>query len=222
LAEVVINKIIRSRRRSLAIQINSEGALVVRAPMRLGEKEILGFISQKKDWILKKQKAAAGRQKVCRQYISGEEFWYMGKKHKLRISLLDEELGLVGDEFVLGHKNAPGARGHFWTWYVDKARQVLAERVNHWAGVCKLFPRQLTIKDAKTRWGSCGPNGKVHLSWRLVMAPMWVIDYVVVHELVHIAVANHSAKFWGRVSEFIPYYKEARKWLRENQNALVL
>ena len=218
----MISKVVRSRRRSLALQINPDGALVVRAPMRLGEKEILGFISKKKDWILKKQQAAAGRGKVCRQYVSGEEFCYLGKNYKLRISGLDEGLGLIGDEFVLGHKNAAGARGHFWTWYVAKARQVLAERVNHWAGICKLVVRQLKIKDAKTRWGSCGPNGVMHLSWRLVMAPMWVIDYVVVHELMHIAVANHSAKFWGRVGEFIPYYKEARKWLRENGQKLVL
>ena len=84
------------------------------------------------------------------------------------------------------------------------------------------MPKQVRINSAKTRWGSCGPGGVLNFTWRLVMAPLDVIDYVVVHELSHLRVKDHSSKFWKVVESISPEYKKHRKWLRENGEKLSL
>ncbi|MBK7452806.1 MAG: M48 family metallopeptidase [Anaerolineales bacterium] len=80
----------------------------------------------------------------------------------------------------------------------------------------------MKISSARTRWGSCSPDGTLNFTWRLVMAPLEVIDYVVIHELAHLRVKNHSSKFWDVVKAIDPQYKEKRKWLRENGGKLNL
>ena len=227
MTQVVVNKIVRSGRRTLGLQIYPNGELVVRAPYRLSEKQILSFLDSKKDWILKRQRAAVGRleKAVKRRYEGGEEFLYLGEKYKLDVLAgSGDGLSFNDGKFVIGGLWEAKAKEQFAKWYIGRAAEVLEERVNIWTKRSGLYPKRLKIRDAKTRWGSCGPGGNINLSWRLVMAPMWVVDYVVVHELAHLAVANHSGRYWRRVFEIMSeeQCKAGRKWLRVNAGAMVL
>ena len=103
----------------------------------------------------------------------------------------------------------------FTNWYKERALEIITERVNHFSAQYGFQPKQVKISSAKTRWGSCSANGTLNFTWRLIMSPLSVIDYVVVHELAHLRVRNHSRKFWQVVESIDPDYKTKRKWLRE-------
>lgn len=101
-------------------------------------------------------------------------------------------------------------------WYRGRAREVLADRVEHWAGETGVRCRRISVKDQRTLWGSCSPNGNLYFNWRLIMAPAGVLDYVVIHELCHLREMNHSKRFWRFVSRWCPDHKVHRRWLRKH------
>jgi len=111
---------------------------------------------------------------------------------------------------------------YFTKWYKERAGEVISRRVQEYAQKYNFMPRQVKINSARTRWGSCSSNGTLNFTWRLVMAPLEVIDYVVIHELSHLRVRDHSRKFWKVVEAVDPEYKKKRKWLRENGDKLNL
>ncbi len=106
-------------------------------------------------------------------------------------------------------------------WYAKQACSTLSARTAHWAKKIGVSPSRITIRDQKTRWGSCSSKGSINYSWRLIMAPSMVIDYLVVHELCHMLQANHSKAFWELVAHYIPDYAIQRQWLKTNGNLLM-
>ncbi|MBI3739380.1 MAG: M48 family metallopeptidase, partial [Chloroflexi bacterium] len=110
----------------------------------------------------------------------------------------------------------------FTRWYKKRAFEIISERVDQYARQYGFEPKKVKITSARTRWGSCSPDRTLNFTWRLVMAPLEVIDYVVVHELVHLRVKNHSKRFWKAVESIFPEYKPQRKWLREHGEKLTL
>ena len=119
-------------------------------------------------------------------------------------------------------KNKAAYRELFIGWYKKEAKKIIAARVEWWARRFCLAYKSVNITCANRRWGSCAPNDRLNFSWRLVMAPISVIDYVVVHELAHITHKNHSRRFWSRVKAMYPDHKDAKTWLRENEGMLNL
>jgi predicted metal-dependent hydrolase len=101
------------------------------------------------------------------------------------------------------------------------ARTVILERVAYWAERMEASHRRVFIKDQRTLWGSCSARGNLNFNWRLTLTPLEVLDYVVVHELAHLAEPNHSERFWERVARWCPDYKERRRWLRTNGAGLL-
>ncbi len=110
----------------------------------------------------------------------------------------------------------------FQAWYKKQARAVLTERAGYFARKHGFEIGKIRITSARTRWGSCSTKKTLSFTWRLVMAPPEVVDYVVVHELCHLRELNHSRAFWAQVEAILPDYKGKRKWLKENGNLLVL
>jgi predicted metal-dependent hydrolase len=102
-----------------------------------------------------------------------------------------------------------------------EARRRMAERAHHHAARLGVKPRAIRCKDTRSRWGSCAPDGTLAFSWRLVMAPDWVLDYVVAHEVAHLRELNHSARFWAHVDALAPQREAAEEWLRRNGPALL-
>jgi len=117
--------------------------------------------------------------------------------------------------------NAQGGQA-FEQWYKAQALKVLSERVRYYAAKHGFQPGRIRISSARTRWGSCSSKGTLSFTWRLVMAPLEVIDYVVIHELVHLKVKNHSKTFWGSVAALMPDYKKYVAWLKKNGSFLTL
>lgn len=224
-ADPKIDRIIRSKRRTFSIEIERDGSLTVRAPNRASSKSIREVVGRKTDWIERKQRQA--REKFSRtqpkEFKSGEEFLYLGRTFKL---LLDADanhpLSYNGQEFVLSTGCVDTARAVFTEWYREQANSVIAERAEHYSAISGIKYNRIKITNARKRWGSCSIKGNLCFSWRLVMAPPEVIDYVVVHELAHVELKDHSRRFWRKVETIMPEYKARRRWLKENNYQLTL
>ena len=220
---IEVNKIIRSNRRTLALIVGPDGSLIVRAPLRSSEKLIREFVEKNMQWIEKQQaKAVATRPTELKRYAPGEMFLYLGAMYPLEIVNGQKKHLLLDEKFKLAESAQSEAGVVFEHWYRERARQVLNERVNFYAHQNDFQCKSIGITSARTRWGSCSATGSLNFSWRLIMAPLEVVDYVVVHELVHTVFHNHSERFWRKVEAIMPDYKEPRKWLKHNGQRLLL
>jgi predicted metal-dependent hydrolase len=219
-----IDQILRSKRRTIALIVNHDGTLIIRAPLRTTKKQIEDLVEQKAEWIKSKQKLvkATYARFVPKEYINGEEFLYLGTPYKL--SIVDGSIHplRLADRFYLSHSVLARADKIFKGWYRTQAKKVITGRVKAYADQYGFEYRKVNITNAQTRWGSCSPRGNLNFSWRLVMAPVPVIDYVVVHELVHLHEKNHSRRFWDKVKNILPGYTQQVQWLKTNGHMLRL
>ena len=219
---IEIHKLVRSKRRTLALIVENDGTLTVRAPLQMQEADIWRFIEAKTDWIKRKQAVVQKEAELLHQYVDGEMFMYLGKDIPLRI-VPDRKTALVMDDFFKLAKSAqPQAESMFEVWYKKRARAVFTKRVEFFAHKYEFTVKRIHISSARTRWGSCSTKGTLSLTWRLVMAPLEIVDYVVVHELCHLKELNHSKEFWSQVEAILPDYKWRRAWLKKNGNSLRL
>jgi predicted metal-dependent hydrolase len=216
----------KRRKRTLAIQVTKDGTVTLLVPYRMPKTEAHNFFLEKEGWI-RKQLARMAEKAVARperNFLPGEKFLYHGEEYPLEIKTLDHGARLVLSHgtFILEPCVCDGARKVFVDWYRNMALRELAERVRHYSSRTGLIPKHITITDARTRYGSCSAVNRVSFSWRLIMAPYPAIDYVILHELAHIKVKNHSPQFWAFLETICPGWKEQRKWLRENGHTLKL
>lgn len=219
-----VNQIIRSKRKTLALIVKPDGSLLVRAPMRTSKALIQEFVEKNRGWIERQQaKALATPPAAPREYMSGEIFPYLGTSYPLEFVEGQGEPFLLDDGvFKLPASYQGDAALAFARWYRKQARQVLSARVEFFAHAYDFHYKGIRITSARTRWGSCSSTGSLSFSWRLIQAPLVVVDYVVVHELVHTAIHNHSKKFWQRVGTILPEYQQHRRWLREHGRQLLM
>lgn len=219
-----IDEIIRSRRRTLAIIIEDDGRVVVRAPLRLPVREINAFVTAKERWITAKQQQSRARaaRLVPKRYLDGEEFLYLGEPYRLELQDGQRPSLVFKGGFQLARRALPRAPQVFEKWYRKRALQVISERVEWFAAGHGFAHDGIRITSARKQWGSCGPKGNLRFAWRLVMAPLPIIDYVVVHELVHLRHMNHSRTFWRKVKSILPDFRQREAWLKENDHLLHL
>lgn len=170
--------LVRSKRRTISIQVNPDATVIVRAPKRMPLREINAFVEEKNPWIDKHVKKALER---------------IRQNELLDIKPLSEE-----DIKELE----------------KKALEVIPKRVEYYARIIGVSYNRVTIRCQKTRWGSCSAKGNINLNCLLMLVPVKVMDYVIVHELCHRLEMNHSEAFWREVKKYIPDYKEHVKWLR--------
>jgi predicted metal-dependent hydrolase len=216
---ITIDKIIRSKRKTIAIILEPDGKITVRAPLRLSRVAIEQMVAEKADWVHRRQEQL---QKTWRQvephtYRNGEIFYYLGDAHPLEI--VDRAKPILALE-AAGFRMARSAQNQapkiFETWFRREARRYITGRVEALAKAHGCSVKSLRITGAQTRWGSCGSNGTLNFTWRLIMAPKDAIDYVIIHELVHLEIRNHSRQFWEKVKEWDPDYAQQRAWLKAN------
>lgn len=221
--EITINKIMRSRRRTLTLIITPDSTLVVRAPLGASNSYIESMVRKKSAWIKRKLFETSLRPKApTREFVNGEEFLYIGQAYKLCIVEQAQKDIELKDNLYLSARVEPLARYVIRRWYKSAAAKIIGQRCQWYADATGLKPISVKITEAKRRWGSCGAKGTLNFSWRLIMAPMEVIDYVIVHELVHIGQLNHSPEFWCQVADVLPDYKKREKWLKENGGLLTI
>ncbi len=221
---VEITRIIRSKRRSIALIIERDGSLVVRAPLQTSDETIRHLVESKADWIRATQEKARrlGPAPVRKKFVEGEEFWYLGHAYPLEIVKGRKTALHLDDSFKMSPATRPIARLEFENWFKKQARAIIPGRVSKLAAQHGFEFQRIRITSARTRWGSCSSRGTLSFTWRLVMAPEDMIDYVIVHELVHLRIHNHSREFWMQVGLLMPDYKEKRLWLKKNASFLTL
>jgi len=215
---MIPDRIIKTRRKTISLQITEYAELIVRAPYRVKEKEIEEVIKKHSEWIRKKKQEMLAKDPkfVGKQFVNGEGFLYLGKQYKLRIVDGGQDRLTLQDQFILPSDSIHRVRNIFLDWYRNAALIKLTERADVISQATGLKYYSIKITNAEKRWGSCGAKGRLNFSWRLAMAPVSVIDYVVLHELVHTAVKNHPRSFWNRVEAFMPDYRKKNEWLKQN------
>jgi hypothetical protein len=223
MAEIPVKKIIRSRRRTISLEVTSEATLVVRAPHRISESIIEEMIQQKSAWILRKFDEMKQRPaSPCHEYEEGEMFLFLGRSYPLQFVKNAKTMIERSDRLYVSDALLPDIRNQLKRWYMEEARKEIQTRCMWFSMKTGDVPASIRISDARKRWGSCTHMGGLNFSWRLIQAPPKIVDYVVVHELVHIRQPDHSRKFWNNVAEILPDYERHRKWLRENERLLKL
>lgn len=219
-----IKEIIRSQRKTLSLEINDAAELILRAPRRATEKSIQQFIDSKQDWITKNLPRAKAHIASIpkREFKNGELLPYLGANYSLEIILNASSPLMFHSKFYLAKEYLDKAKPTFERWYRHQAYAVINQRMHHFSQQMQLQFVSLKLNAAKTRWGSCSSDGRLNFNWRLVMAPMAVLDYVIVHELSHLKYMNHSTRFWHFVEKFYPNYAEQIGWLKQHGHTLVL
>lgn len=222
MSEIKIDKLVRSKRRTIAIIVTRDAQLIVRAPFGIKDKIIDDFINRKSKWINKKLEEARlkCRNVIPKRFVNEESFLYLGKSYPFKI--VESNRIVLTDSLEFPGKWLTHAGIYLKEWYKIQLLKTITERVCMYSEITGLIHRSIKITSAKKRFGSCSPNGSLNFSWRLMMAPLNIIDYVVVHELVHIEERNHSKNFWNKVRIILPDYKQSEKWLKDNSQLLVI
>ena len=219
-----IDRIVRSKRKTLALEIACDAGLIVRVPEGASLDYIEKVVYEKRFWIQKKQKITREKyEKMApKEFVNGEGFLYLGNTYRLSIVARGDVPLSFDKEFWLSRNYLLNARQVFITWYKQEAYQKIKERLDWYSTLFGFKYNKFKITDARKRWGSCSVKGNLHFSWRLIMAPLKIIDYVVIHELVHLREKNHSKKFWSKVKVLLSDYERHREWLKVNGDLLVI
>lgn len=210
-------QLIRSKRKTLSLQINTKAELIIRSPKNLSIKEIESFVNDKSEWIKKKQRAIQSKIIPSPNYTEDEYFLYLGNQYPL-IHNTNQTSSLHFDGKVFSLKG--DGLSAFHTWYKTTFKKVALPRLDYYAQLHQLNYQQVRFKAQKTLWGSCSAVNNINLNYLLIQAPISVVDYVIVHELAHIKHKNHSKHFWSFVSQILPNYKASKRWLQENGHKL--
>lgn len=224
----------KTRRKTIGISIDMKGEVRVSAPVGVSEKQICEAVQKKAGWIAKKVNEAIEMNSnvVLKEFVSGEKFSYLGKDYTLEVLEKDSgkaEVRMKDDSVFVyitrgysGESRKQAVKEALIKWYRQRFSEVVSQRMEKYSLQLQVAPRRVVIKDQKTRWGSCSQKGNINLNWRLIMAPLPVIDYVIVHELCHLKVMNHSKSFWKLVESILPDCHDNRRWLKTNGKRLMI
>jgi predicted metal-dependent hydrolase len=218
----------RKRKKTISLRIINESEILVSAPYFTPTNEVNRFIKEKQNWInktIQKYKKDSFKNKA-KEYNTGEHFFYLGQSYPLEVFFEPfENEGVVFWNNIF-HLNTRGNRdlrkSCFVSWYKKKAHDFIRQRVDFFSRMLNLRYGNFKITSAQSRWGACSEDNNLTFSFRLIMAPPDIIDYVIVHELSHIKEKNHSPKFWKLVEVVIPEYKKYRRWLKDNHHKFIL
>jgi predicted metal-dependent hydrolase len=216
-----ITEIVRTKRKTISIVVNNKGELIVRAPLKTPAAFIEDLVQKKSSWIHEKQAEMAERNKRYRvwEFREGQVVMYLGSPLCLLFDRNIQEVTNIDGRLIIPWEIADKKQAVV-TWYKAQARDVIGERLQHYASLTGLQYKAFKITGATRRWGSCSSKGSLNFSWRLIMCPLSAIDYVVVHELSHLEHLNHSKEFWQKVKLVLPHYQTQRKWLADNQKLM--
>lgn len=213
------------KRKTIGLIVQREGGLKVSAPKWVSKKQVREVVLQKAEWILEKLSEFEGRPLEASLQTDGELF-FLGEIHRLKIikESYQKKIKVFQSEgrIVISlppelepAKEQSRMKEKLIAWFRQQAEDIMLSRVKSLSLVIGVLPEKITIRQQKTRWGSCSSKGNLNLNWRLVMMPIAVMDYVLIHELVHLKYLNHSKIFWQEVEKYLPDYKERKLSLKQ-------
>ena len=215
---------IYSKRETLNITVERDCSVVVRAPEGTDLQKIHQAVESKQLWIYEKirhpQKYRGIPHPPGKELVSGESMLYLGRNYRINIVEDDYREIQFANKFIVSKTTLSCARQGFRYWYIAKAKEKIIPNVRYHAKNMGVEYNKVLISDLKYRWGSCTPKDNLNFNWRLIKAPMFVIDYVIVHELAHLMENNHTARFWNIIEAQLPGSQKAKDWLKEHGEIL--
>lgn len=210
------DKIIRCKRKSISLIISNNGEFIVRAPFSATDERIFNFINEKSSWIISKRKEFISNSKKVLEIKNGEQISILGEKYNI-ILIKNGRVKTVNNQILLPCEKS---KEKLINYIKKQLKSYLTTRVAEIAKICGYSYDSVSVSSAKTNWGSCSFNNKLHFTYRLVLCPLAVIDYIIVHELTHTQIKNHSKKFWRAIEKTMPSYKQAETWLKQNKQVI--
>jgi predicted metal-dependent hydrolase len=219
-----------AKRRTIGITVERDGQLILASPPEVPMETLEKVVRDKRLWIYSKllKKESLNPPTAVKEYVSGEGFYYLGRSYRLK--LVDgvnrqPPLRLYQSRFELQREAQARGREEFIRWYcdseallrsADRLRSILDTQIAALVKRIGASPRSVQVRELGYRWGSCGHKGDLYFHWRVAMLPRTMIEYVVVHELVHLIEPHHTTGFWDRVEWVVSDWCDRKQWLAEN------
>lgn len=213
------------RRRTVAVSVDPRLGVLITAPADVALSRLDAVVHRKARWIverLRRMDQVEGRL-PAREFVSGESYLYLGRQYRLKVMpaehpnvvrLVSGWIHVPVRKAANGPERASAIRGALESWYRHHAAVRLPERVEHWSRQMGVGEPRVVVRDQQRRWASCDVRGTLRFNWRIVLAPMRLVDYVVVHELVHLRHKEHSKAFWAVLGRAMPDYERRKEELR--------
>lgn len=216
--------VVRSNRKTIEISVERDANILVKVPYELANEAIEKQVHKKRLWIWEKLAIKKSYQSDIehKKFVSGESFLYLGRNYRLEMSDEDIGLKLKSGWFVLGKKQHSNAKEIFKAWYSEHLRRKLQQRLKIFEKYYGLGVLDFRVLELGYRWGSCSKDGTLNFNWKIAMAPLGVVDYIIAHEIAHFKEATHSEKFWKEVQRLMPNYLEKKEWLKQNGHELFI
>ena len=212
-------QIIRSKRKTISIEVRPDGAVLVRAPLHTPEKQIFAILEDHEASIKKaRSRQSAGQPYHPRHFTEGQLFWYLGQQYPLKV-VEQNTSGLTfqtDQGFLLSKSHLAEAQALFTAWYRKQTRSLVSEMITRYQKTHHFKVGTLRINSVRSHWGSCSGKNNLNFNFRLSMAQPSAIDYVVLHELAHTRFRNHSTDFWHLVNDLCPGWKGESDYLAKN------
>ncbi|MDI9591554.1 MAG: SprT family zinc-dependent metalloprotease [Bacteroidota bacterium] len=207
------------RRKTISIFIERDGSAKVLAPASASDETIETAIKSKEYLIFTKlaKWKELNQGKVNREYVNGQSFLYLGRNYRLKLTESQEvPLKIKGGFFLLDKNYLSKAEKVFKEFYKEKALLKIKERIKVHIDKFSIKPTSVKVVDLQNRWASWTPKNGLNFHWKCVMAPVKVLDYIIMHEMVHMKHPNHSADFWNELDKKMPDFREQEDWLKRN------
>ncbi|AGF56799.1 hypothetical protein B0P06_004921 [Clostridium saccharoperbutylacetonicum] len=211
----------RRKRKTICIKIDEAGQVMVSAPLKISKEYILLVVKNRGSWIIAKKKEVTQRslKRITRNFSEGNTFMYLGKEYPLKIVLQSNRKSILikfNEKFEIytNTMEEEKLRSALEKWYRTETLKIVTERIAFYSSNFKDKVTEIKVKEQKRRWASCTGKNAILFNWRISMAKLDVVDYIVVHEMCHMDYRNHSKFFWNRVSEIMPNYKDKHEWLK--------
>jgi predicted metal-dependent hydrolase len=212
-----------ARANNYRLTLRRDGTAVATIPARGSEREALRFVEQQRAWLERARARQAKRPRGAEIWTVGTHVLWRGEMAAVRIAAEGEkpQVCLAADVFrvrLIEGDLRPTLEAHF----ARRAKIELPARTWELAAVTGVEVKHVTVRNQRSRWGSCSANGTISLNWRLVQTPDFVRDYIIYHELMHLKEMNHSERFWARVAEVCPDWQDAERWIKRNGSLIGL
>lgn len=207
------------RRKTVSIFIERDGSVRVLAPVSASDETIETAIKSKEYLIFTKlaKWKELNQGKVKREYVNGQSFLYLGRNYRLKlIENQDVPLKISGGFFLLDIRHLSKAEKVFKEFYKEKALLKIKERMKVHEDKFPTKPTAIKVLELRNRWASWTPKDGLNFHWKCIMAPVSVLDYIIMHEMVHLKFPNHSTDFWNELDKKMPDFREQENWLKSN------
>lgn len=200
------------RRKTLGLTVDRGGELVAHVPLGTSVEELTRWINSKLLWVYRKLalKEDAAPKVHAPEYVSGEAFCYLGRRFRLKVVPAQKlPLQFDGTWFSL-RRDARPAEVHFRRWYLETGTDWLQQRIEWLSQHATRKPEKIEVRDLGFRWGSCGKGGVVYFNWKALQLPVRLLDYIIMHELVHLVEGHHGPKFWQALGRAMPDWQRRK------------